>query len=190
MSCALSAIVRPSRRLRCLIAALCAALVAAALAVGVGAPERFACNGLVAAAPLAGALALGWTLIRSWRHPHAPAAAASSQVLLLGFGTRRRLDISGLGQLRLTVQQERRAVAPAGQAEPVTLLPGAIVWPCCMLLRLRAADGNTGALVVLPDSLSPDQYRALAVAVRALANGAVGKNSMQNRLNLLQEANS
>jgi len=59
-----------------------------------------------------------------------------------------------------------------------------------MLLRLRAADGNTGALVVLPDSLSPDQYRALAVAVRALANGAVGKNSMQNRLNLLQEANS
>ena len=72
----------------------------------------------------------------------------------------------------------------------MTLLPGAIVWPCCMLLRLRAVGGNTGALVVLPDSLSTDQYRALAVAVRAVASGAVEKNSMQNRLNLLQEANS
>ena len=53
----------------------------------------------------------------------------------------------------------------------MTLLPGATVWPVCMLLRLRTAVGKTVALAVLPDSVSPADFRALSVAVRSLAQG-------------------
>ena len=66
----------------------------------------------------------------------------------------------------------------AGSAEPVsegvavTLLPGATVWAGCILLRLRTAAGKTVTLVVLPDSMSPGDFRALSVAVRSLAQGA------------------
>ncbi|MEW7851354.1 protein YgfX [Massilia aurea] len=198
MSFAVSAIVRPSRRLRCLLAAFCATLLATSLVVGIGTPERFAFDGLVAFTPLAGALALAWPLTRSWGHAKVDPQLVS-QALLHGFGTARRLDISGLGQLRLTVQQEMRAVARplvtgstghASEGIAVTLLPGATVWPCCILLRLRAPDGTAGTLAILPDSMSADDFRALAVAVRALANGAPEKTSTQNTLNLLQEANS
>ena len=61
---------------------------------------------------------------------------------------------------------------PTSEGVAVTLLPGATVWPGCILLRLRTAAGKTVTLVVLPDSLSPGDFRALSVAVRALAQGA------------------
>ena len=66
----------------------------------------------------------------------------------------------------------------AGSSEPTsegiaaTLLPGATVWPGCILLRLCTAVGKTVTLVVLPDSMSPGDFRALSVAVRSLAQGA------------------
>jgi len=41
-----------------------------------------------------------------------------------------------------------------------------------MLLRLRFEDGAVRPLLLLPDSVGPGQYRALAVAVRAVAGGA------------------
>jgi len=198
MSFAVSAIVRPSRRLRCLLVAFCATLFATALVEGIGTPERFAFDGLVAFAPLAGALALAWPLARAWRHA-VVSPQLDSQALLHGFETARRLDISGLGQLRLTVQQEMRAVrgplvadstGHASEGIAATLLPGATVWPCCILLRLRTPFGVTVPLAILPDSMSADDFRALAVAVRALANGTLEKTSTQNTLNLLQETNS
>ena len=77
----------------------------------------------------------------------------------------------------------------AAPGSPVTLLPGATVWPCCILLRLRAKDGAIWPVVVLPDAMPPGQYRAVAVAVRRLANGAETM-PIQNSLNLLQGANS
>lgn len=61
---------------------------------------------------------------------------------------------------------------PTSEGVAVTLLPGATVWPGCILLRLRTAAGKTVALVVLRDSLSPSDFRALSVAVRSLAQGA------------------
>ena len=66
----------------------------------------------------------------------------------------------------------------AGSSEPtsegvaVTLLPGAAVWPGCILPRLRTEAGKTVVLVVLPDSMSPGDFRALSVAVRSLAQDA------------------
>lgn len=186
MNCAVSVIVRPSRCLYWLCATFGGALIATALVVAFGTPERFALGGLVAVAPLAGAAALGCPLVRTHRRRQAFPQAAS-HALLPKFGTIHRLDISGLGQLRLTVQQEMRAAgatgAPhvAGSSGPtsdgvaVTLLPGATVWPNCILLGLRTAAGKTVALVILPDSVSPGDFRALSVAVRALAQRARGE---------------
>jgi hypothetical protein len=183
MHCAVSVIVRPSRCLLWLCAGFGGALVATALVVGLGTPERFAFGRLTAVAPLLSAVALAWSLGRVHRFFRG-CPQAHSQALLHGFGTAHRLDISGLGQLRLTVQQEMGAVDAAGASLPagsscppsegiaVTLLPGATVWPVCMLLRLRTAAGDTIALAVLPDSVSPGDFRALSVAVRSLAQGA------------------
>ena len=150
MSIAVSAVVHPSRRLRGLLAAFCAALCASALAVGLLLPERFAGGVIVALAPLFAALLLGHSCT------FLPAAA-----------TVRRIDISGVGQLRVTVQQDM-----SGNGAAAELLPGATVWPGCMVLRLRVESGAVRTLLLLPDSVGRGQYRALAVAVRALAGGA------------------
>lgn len=150
MSIAVSAVIVPSRRLRRLLIAFCIVLCAVAVAVGSLLPARFAFAPLVALAPLFAALALGHACL-FW---HATATA-------------RRIDISGVGQLRVTVQQDM-----SGAGMPAALLPGATVWPCCMLLRLRLEDGAVLPLVLLPDSVGAGHYRALAVAVRALASGA------------------
>lgn len=150
MSIAVSAVIVPSRRLRWLLAAFSAALCAAAVAVGWLLPARFAFGAVVASAPLFAALLVGYSCAVL------PAAA-----------TARRIDISGVGQLRVTVQQDM-----SGNGAAVLLLPGATVWPCCMLLRLRFDNGPVRPLLLLPDSVGPGQYRALAVAVRALASGA------------------
>jgi hypothetical protein len=191
MNCAVSVIVRPSRCLYWLCAGFGGALIATALVIGLGTPQRFAFGGLVALVPLAGAAALGWPLVSArhrhrHRHRHRLQACsqADSHALLPKFGTAHRLDISGLGQLRLTVQQEMRPAGAAGaphvaassgptsEGVAVTLLPGATVWPGCILLRLRTAAGKTVVLVVLRDSMSPGDFRALSVAVRSLAQDA------------------
>ena len=186
MNCAVSVIVRPSRCLYWLCAGFGGALIATALVIGLGTPERFAFGGLVAVVPLAGAAALAWSLARACRRLQA-CPQADTHALLPGFRTACRLDISGLGQLRLTVQQEMRAAGavgaplvagssgPASEGVAVTLLPGATVWPGCILLRLRTAGGKTVSLVVLPDSMSRGDFRALSVAVRSLAHGAHGE---------------
>jgi toxin CptA len=73
----------------------------------------------------------------------------------------RQLDISGVGQLRLAVYQHN------GSA--LRLLGGSTLWPRLLLLRLVAADGKVQVLAVLPDSVAPQQWRALALACRAAA---------------------
>ena len=149
MPIAVTAVVLASRRLRLLLAAFSAALLAGFAAVSLLLPGRFAVPalGLVL---LAAGLAVG----RACLGHTAPARAAS-----------RRIDISGVGTLRLTVQQN--GGPPARNGEPLSLLPGTTVWPCCMLLRLRAQSGAVERLVLLPDSVAPETYRALAVALRA-----------------------
>jgi len=149
MSIAVCAVIVPSRRLRWLLAAFCAVLCAAALAVGLLLPGRFAFGAAVACAPLSGALLL-----------------AHACMFLGTAATVRRIDISGVGQLRVTVQQDM-----AGNGVAAMLLPGATVWPCCILLRLRLETGAVLKLVLLPDALGAGQYRALAVAIRAIAGG-------------------
>ena len=147
MSIAVSAVIVQSRLLRRALLCYGAANfgAGAALAAGVARPFRL---------PWAGALCCllaGVLLLRCLAH--------GSKVS--------RIDISGLGQLRLTVQQ---GIGPdAAPAALVQLLPGSTVWPGLLLLRLRGEDGVVRALALLPDSVESGQFRRLAVAIRDIA---------------------
>jgi hypothetical protein len=149
MSVAVSVTVVPSRRLRALLACFGAGNLGAAAVVGLLLPGRF---------PLAGAIAF--------------ALLGAAAILLCGstnFTKARRIDISGLGRFRLTVQQglgtHDTRNAPA--SEPVTLAAGSTAWPQLMLLLLHHEGGALTVLPVLRDSLAADEFRALSVAVRA-----------------------
>lgn len=146
MSIAVSAVIRPSRALRAALCAFGAANLCAGVALAAGSVHVFLPGLLAGACLLAGLLAVG-------------AAAVIKKT--------RRIDISGLGRMHLTVQQSMRgAVANRTQVE---LMAGSTVWPQLMLLLLREAGGAVTVLAVLPDSVQADQFRALGVAVRAIA---------------------
>jgi toxin CptA len=143
MSIAVSAIIAPSRLLRAAVAVFAAAQFAAGLVLARGAiASPWPQAGLAAACLLAGAaLAL---------------QAARPQKA-------RRIDISGLGEIRVTVQQQGGA-----STAPLLLLPASTLWPQLLLLLLRGEDGVT-VLAVTPDSVAPAAFRALAVALRFIA---------------------
>jgi hypothetical protein len=148
MSIAVSALVAPSRTFRFLIAGAGLALLAAACAVALAGPACYLLAPLSALAPaFAGALLL--------------ATAARSPKT-------HQIDISGTGELRVTVQQGLRPAGyEAGQA--ALLLPGSVVWPVLMLLRCRvAASGTSSRILVIHvwrDAVDQDSWRALAVAL-------------------------
>ena len=151
MSIAVSTVVRPSRIHRILLGAAGLALFAAAFAVALPASARFPANFLQAAI-LAGA---GAVLM------HAGSVSAKTH----------RIDISGTGEMVLTVQQGLRMLG-AGAAESaaaVALLPGSVVWPPLMLLRLEGPGAQVHVLPVWRDSVEPEAWRALAVAILAIA---------------------
>jgi len=147
MSIAVSAVITPPRLLRFALGGFVAANLVAAVVLGLGLAGPFrlpmagACACLLAGAALAAAL------------------ARSRKV--------RRIDISGLGQLRVTVQQETGSNQT--RTDLAELLSGSTVWPGLMVLRLRRADGVVGALTLLPDSVEPGQFRRLSVAIRYIA---------------------
>jgi toxin CptA len=90
-----------------------------------------------------------------------------------------RIDISTVGQIRLTVYQQKDA-QHAGVGQGVRLMPGSTLWSGLLLLRLQGEGGGAGRqgrgywLAVLPDSAAPDVRRRLALAVRAIAAGRAG----------------
>lgn len=148
MSIAVSAIIVPSRMLRRIVLCYGLANLGAGAALGAALAQPFWL-------PLAGAcccLLAGVLVLRS--------LAPGRKV--------RGIDISGLGQLRLTVQQG--IGSGATRAAPAALLPGSTVWPGLMLLRLRGEDGVVDALALLPDSVGPGQFRRLSVAIRDIAS--------------------
>lgn len=171
MSIALSAIVRPSRTARCLLAGWGLAQCAAALAVGWTESARFAGGAWIAAALACAGLVLGGAALRRPKT--------------------HRIDISGTGELRVTVQQNVRMPCPVRQATgedvagsddaPLALLSGSVLWPGLMVLRLGRKDlpSPAAARHVLPvwrDSVDGDAWRALAVALAVIGRpgGAEG----------------
>ena len=175
------AVIAPSRRLRILLVGFGVSLFAAACAAGAGTSPGFIGGPAVAAALLFAGVCVAHAALR-------PAMV-------------HRIDISGPGQLRLTVQQGLRPDKRG--ALPVRLLPGSTLWPQLLLLRLATA-GGTGVAVedaprgrirrwiarrrpachcvaVLPDSLPPEAFRALAVALAAQV-GDVGGVATEHKI--------
>ncbi|MFZ4875115.1 hypothetical protein ACL9RI_08525 [Janthinobacterium sp. Mn2066] len=189
MSIAVSAVIRTPVGLRLLQACLgsCALLSAWPLS---GAWPMAPAPGLVAG------YALGW-----------PAAALSAcgGLFLLAMACRRRkpqtLDISPVGQLRLTVYLEHgaglggRAGAAAYRQEQVQrqereqrqeqcqepmrsllrLLPASTLWPGWLLLRLGDGEGRVFSVLVRRGGGSCAAFRPLAVACRSIAARGEGK---------------
>jgi toxin CptA len=154
MPIAVSAIVKPSRVHRSLLIGAGLSLFAAALAVGVFTSVRFHAAFLQAVL-LAGAAAVLM---------HAGSGGAKTH----------RIDISGTGEVVLTVQQGLHETSvsdpakPADDAAGVALLPGSVVWPALMLLRLDSPGAGVRVLPVWRDSVESGAWRALAVAVLAI----------------------
>ena len=68
------------------------------------------------------------------------------------------IDISGVGEIRLTVYQKQCRAR---------WLDGCTIWPGAMLLRAELEDGQRLWLALLPDSVAAGQWRRLQAAIRA-----------------------
>jgi toxin CptA len=148
MSIAVSAVIIASRTLQRIRLLYGAANLGAGAALGAG---------------LAGTSLLPWLA--------AAASLLAGALMLRGLAAGlkvRRIDISGLGQLRLTVQQG--IGTQAAQVNIVQLLAGSTIWPGMMVLRLRQENGTVHALVFFPDSIESGQFRRLSVAMRDVAS--------------------
>ena len=149
MSIAVSTMVKPSRLLLAMVGAMCTGIVLAGVLPGLGAVSDLAFWSRVAVTGACIGLA--------------------STVFISELRRRRtwRIDISADGQIRLT----RVPLAADSQwtDELVRLMPDSTLWPRLLMLRLQSEDGRSSVVSVLPDSVSKDEFRALAVACRWVA---------------------
>ena len=167
MSIAVSALVRPSRIQRLVWGGCGLAQCASAVAVGLLAPERFLCPSVVAVV-LAGA---GVAVLA--------AAAVHAKT--------HRIDISGTGDLRVTVQQDVGRDSSGGRA---VLLPGSVVWPMLMLLRHAVPGAGARVVAVWRDSVDADAWRALTVALAVVGRRGNADQGCEDTTNILQRTNS
>jgi toxin CptA len=166
MSIAVSALVRPSLIQRFVWGGCGLALYAAALATGLAAPGhvRFAPLVVLALAG-AGSAVLGAAVLPPKTH---------------------RIDISGTGDLRVTVQQGV-GLPPEGNA---VLLPGSVIWPMLMVLRHAAPGTGPRVLCVWRDSVDAAVWRALAVALAVVGRRGNADEGCEDTTNSLQRTNS
>jgi hypothetical protein len=68
-----------------------------------------------------------------------------------------RIDISGVGEIRLTVYRKQCRAS---------LLDGCTAWPGALLLHLELEDGRRLWLVLLPDCVGGGDWRRLQAAIR------------------------
>jgi toxin CptA len=173
MSIALSAFVRPSRTARRLLASWALAQCAAALVVACVSPARYAGAAWIAGSLACAGLGLGAAALRRPKM--------------------HRIDISGTGELRVTVQRNAGVPGPVRQAPdgdiagseaaPLVLLPGSVLWPGLMVLRLGASGVPAAAPFWLPvwrDSVEGDAWRALAVALAVIGRPGRAEGGFDN----------
>ena len=86
------------------------------------------------------------------------------------------IDISGIGQIRLTQYSEvsafhekSRLALDGISGDVVHLSPDSVLWPHCLLLRLKPEQGSVYSIPVLPDSISGPGFAELSVACRYIA---------------------
>jgi hypothetical protein len=158
MAIATSVVVHPSPSLRLALAGMCCAAGFAAAMIlyqeifGQAHLVRIAVGLICATAALAGI----FLVFRSTKTFH--------------------IDISGIGQIRLT--QYSGVSAFARQSQPpldahgaalVQMLSDSIIWPHLLVLRLKPERGAIVAIPVLPDSMRGESFHELSVACRWIA---------------------
>lgn len=89
-----------------------------------------------------------------------------------------RIDVTDIGQILLTdtaseVVADRTSIATT-TTEVVQLLGDSTLWSSLMVLRLQSASGRRHSLVLLPDSMDREAFRALSVACRWIASRSAG----------------
>ena len=166
MSIAVSALVRPSLIHRFLCGGCGLACLAAALAIGLAPPGQVRLAHIVAAAlAVAGSAVLAAAVLPPKTH---------------------RIDISGTGDLRITVQQDV-GLPPEGYA---VLLPGSVIWPMLMVLRHAAPGTGPRVLCVWRDGVDAAAWRALAVALAVAGRRGNADEGCEDTTNSLQRTNS
>lgn len=151
---ATSVVIHPSCLLRCLLLAMSALLLSAALLLWEtpATEARLVMHQLLAMVCVAAALGLldrALTLTKSFV-----------------------IDISGTGVIRLN--HTRQVAADTGHSvsndqqgsEVVQLLKDSTLWSSMMLLRLRLVNGQVVVIPVLSDAMSADSFRHLSIACR------------------------
>lgn len=164
MSIAASVVINPSRLLRFLLALLAALVIAVACWIALFAQLAYFESSILSAFS-----GQALSLIPF---------VAGAYLFHSAFRPRKsfQLDISGLGEIRLR-EHDTRAAADPGKSSPdskrgsdaVRLMDDTTIWPKLLALRLCRADGTRTSLVVLPDMVEPDDFRALLVAIRWIA---------------------
>jgi toxin CptA len=157
MSIAVSAIVHPSRLLQVMVGII--STISAAIGIGIA-------TGVISELPFG---------------PRSLIAIFSIFLAVFGFyhGMRHRktiqIDISSSGQLRLTEVVNEGAcrggnwphVEKNGQL--FCLMMNSTIWPHLLLLRLQAESGLIQVVLILPDCVSKENFRAMSVACRWVA---------------------
>lgn len=158
MSIAVSALVKPSRLLHTAVSVMCFGIVFAAGMIGFAKVGELPVYPrlLIAAGCLFSAVFGFYWSIRGKKSFH--------------------IDISGIGQIRLTEysgvglsawRPERLREKDSG--ELFRLMPDSTIWPYLLLLRLQHESRCMIVVPILHDCVAPDNFRALSVACRWIA---------------------
>ena len=101
-------------------------------------------------------------------------AAAGLALFPLSAAKACRIDVTDIGQILLTDTAHEAAAdrtdTVIAAAEVVQLLGDSTLWSSLMVLRLQSASGRITCLVLLPDSMDREAFRALSVACRWIAS--------------------
>lgn len=157
MSIAVSAIVHPSRLLFIMLVAIVALTGSVGIVIGFGAVGE-----LSFVPRLTLATTLVFLAFFGFYHGR-------------GYGKPIHIDISGTGQLRVAVVSGEGACTEANWPHVrhtgvvVRLMKKSTIWPYLLLLHLQTVDKKTLVVVILPDCVPRDSFRALSVACRWVA---------------------
>jgi hypothetical protein len=158
MSIALSAVVKPSRILLVSVGIICLAVVCLAVTINVTETGEFTLHGRLFVSSLLAVIGIS--------------------AFFYVFLNRKtfHIDISGIGQIRLKeyngiddLMRQKEKHGKGDSIGTVQLANDSTLWPYLLLLRLRAVNQRVSTLIIFPDSMGREDFRALMVACRWIA---------------------
>jgi hypothetical protein len=148
MSLAVSAHIGPSGRFSACVGAMAAVtFITGILALS----ER------IGAFSMAGRIIVGGTSF---------AAAAAFVCLYRCFRKSFLIDISGSGQIRIS---EAKSSSSIPDSETFSLAEGSTLWPMLLLLQLVSDSGRKKRVMIFPDAVKEEDFKALYITCRWLA---------------------